>query len=143
MFSQPCILCLYLNTAAYDCNNCHVVNTQSPWYVEYTILSIIVINRFFGFSDKVGKLVQRWHYTVVRHPIMTGFFVLFFGVPTMTANHFFFSVSCTLYIVLAVVFLEEPDLRNQHGKAYEKYAEEVPMFCPLEKLFSRKKAKQN
>ena len=32
----------------------------------------------------------------VRHPIMLGFFVMFFAVPTMTYTHLFFSTACTV-----------------------------------------------
>ncbi len=55
-------------------------------------------------------LCTRAHYSLVRHPIMTGFFIMFLGVPKMTYNHMFFSLSCIAYILLAVYLLEEPDL---------------------------------
>jgi len=85
------------------------------------------------------RLVRRCHYKVVRHPIMLGFFIMFFFVPSMTFTHLFFSVACTAYSVLAVLFLEEPDLKNELGKAYEDYSNEVPAFCPFAPVCGGKK----
>jgi hypothetical protein len=49
----------------------------------------------------------------------------------MTLNHVFFSVACTAYFLLAVKFLEEPDMVSEHGDSYNKYKERVPMYCPF------------
>lgn len=83
-----------------------------------------------GFQPLQG-LVVRAHYSLCRHPIMVGFFGLFFLVPVMTWNHVFFSVSCTTYILLAVTFLEEPDLYRAFPDEYSKYAQTVPAYCPF------------
>lgn len=76
-------------------------------------------------------LVERFHYKIVRHPIMLGFFVMFFVVPTMTVTHLFFSLACTTYILLAVSLFEEPDLVRSLGDGYKDYQNRVPMFCPF------------
>ena len=64
--------------------------------------------------DKLGLglngFVIRGHYALCRHPIMTGFFMVFTLVPEMTYNHLFFTVCMSIYIVIAVKFFEEPDL---------------------------------
>lgn len=62
---------------------------------------------------------------------MFGFFLMLFVVPTMTVTHMVFSVACTVYIHLAVTFLEEPDLTAMHGDAYRDYIDRVPMYCPF------------
>ena len=49
----------------------------------------------------------------------------------MTLNHLFFSVACTAYILLAVKFLEEPDMVMEHGDSYNDYKARVPMYCPF------------
>ena len=80
----------------------------------------------------IGKnaMVTRGVYKLVRHPIMTGFFIMFFCVPVMTVNHMFFSVACTAYILLAVYLLEERDLlKNLEG--YKEYKRITPAFCPF------------
>ncbi len=68
-------------------------------------------------------------YALVRHPIMTGFVVAFWLIPTMTVGHLVFAAVSTAYIVGAVR-LEERDLRSQLGDDYLTYAEDVPRFVP-------------
>merc|ERR1712130_194046 len=78
-------------------------------------------------------LVQQAHYKLVRHPIMTGFFIMFWSVPIMTAGHLLFSVVATGYILIAVLCFEEPDLVKMVGPVYIKYMESTPAFCPFTK----------
>ena len=89
---------------------------------------------YLGFASSTDSLIERAHYTTCRHPIMLGFFVMFFAVPVMTLNHLFFSICCTTYILLAVKFLEEPDLQVMFGGKYDNYKQRVPMYCPLLKI---------
>lgn len=48
----------------------------------------------------------------------------------MTVNHLIFSLACTAYILLAVTFLEEPDLKRAMPD-YDAYARRVPAYCPF------------
>ena len=48
-----------------------------------------------------------------------------------------FSIITTLYILIAVKYLEEKDLRKSIGIEYENYQNEVPMIVPFTK--TRKK----
>ena len=66
---------------------------------------------------------------------MTGFFIMFFAHPTMTYNHLFFSVNCTVYILLAVFLFEEPDLVKQFPEQYPEYMKRTPAFIPCGCLF--------
>jgi protein-S-isoprenylcysteine O-methyltransferase Ste14 len=94
-------------------------------------LGVDFMNKLGFGSDADTKLTERLHYKLCRHPIMLGFFVMFFAVPTMTITHLVFSSACTAYILLAVKFLEEPDLQAEIGDAYSDYKERVPMYCPF------------
>jgi protein-S-isoprenylcysteine O-methyltransferase Ste14 len=64
---------------------------------------------------------------------MSGFIIAFWATPLMTVGHLIFSIATTIYIVVAVKFLEEKDLRNYIGKEYEEYQKKVPMLIPLMK----------
>lgn len=113
------------------------------WLVA--ILSTFMINHFelvglkqvFEYFQnrymvtEVGALKTNFFYTIVRHPIMLGFLIAFWSTPLMTAGHLIFSITTTLYILVAVKFLEERDLRRLHGREYEDYQKKVPMIIPF------------
>jgi len=109
------------------------------------LLSTFMINHFelFGLAQIFDNLKNRqtpnpkfqtnYLYQVVRHPIMLGFIIAFWATPTMTAGHLLFTTVTTIYILLAVKYLEEKDLRKFIGEKYETYQQEVPMIVPFTK----------
>ena len=52
----------------------------------------------------------------------------------MTTGRLLFAAVTTAYILVAVKFLEEKDLKKAIGKEYEDYQREVPMIIPFSKL---------
>ena len=76
-----------------------LVLTPYLFGVVWTVVALFAIDHFelFGLRQATGKdvsasfglpslrgktnIVTRWNYNLVRHPIMTGFFILFFCVP--------------------------------------------------------------
>ena len=69
-------------------------------------------------------------YRLVRHPMMTGMLMSFWAAPTMTQGRLLLTVAMTAYILAAVKWLEERDLRKALGEDYEQYQRDVPMLIP-------------
>lgn len=114
------------------------------------LLSTFMINHFhlFGLDQVFNNLRNKqptglkfkevFFYKYVRHPIMTGFIIAFWATPTMTSGHLLFAAVTTLYMIFAVKFFEEKDLKKEIGEAYGSYQKRVPMFFPFPK-FGRSK----
>jgi len=70
-------------------------------------------------------------YRLVRHPMMTGMLMTFWAATTMTQGRLLLAVMMSGYILAAVKWLEERDLRKAFGKEYERYEREVSMLLPM------------
>ncbi|MDC6390505.1 NnrU family protein [Maribacter sp. PR1] len=113
------------------------------------LLSTFMINHLelFGLAQIFDNLKNRqtpnpkfqtnYLYKIIRHPLMLGFIIAFWATPTMTVGHLLFALVTTIYIFVAVKYLEEKDLRKSIGEKYETYQKEVPMIVP----FTRNKFK--
>lgn len=111
------------------------------WVIVF--LSTFMINHFelFGLKQvfEHARNIQaqpqtfkaNLFYGIVRHPIMLGFLIAFWATPVMTLGHLVFTITTTLYILVAVKFLEERDLLKAHGQTYEDYKKKVPMIIPI------------
>ena len=86
-----------------------------------------------------GEFVTYYHYKYVRHPIMTGFFLMFWAIPSITIGRVLFAGVASGYILFAVKLLEEPDLIKTVGKTYEDYMKTTPSFCPMFNSNNKKK----
>lgn len=113
------------------------------WF--FALFSTFLINHFelFGLkqvldnvNDRIAKKTKfqiNFLYKMVRHPIMLGYIIAFWSTPLMTLGHLIFAVFTTLYILVAVKYFEEKDLKESIGKAYEDYQNKVPMIVPFAK----------
>ena len=72
---------------------------------------------------------QRGLYRRIRHPLMTGFLIVFWAAPVMTGGHLLFAAAATGYI-LAGIWFEERDLVRSLGPAYASYLTRVPALVP-------------
>jgi protein-S-isoprenylcysteine O-methyltransferase Ste14 len=113
------------------------------WLIVF--LSTFMINHFdlFGLKQVFQYMrsqepapqnfTAKLFYGIVRHPIMLGFLIAFWSTPVMTMGHLVFAATTTVYILIAVKFLEERDLKKALGEQYTNYQKKVPMIIPFMK----------
>jgi protein-S-isoprenylcysteine O-methyltransferase Ste14 len=132
-------------------NSTIAIGIQGLYFIGWLIvlLSTFMISHFelFGLTQIVDNLKNRvskspsfqvnYFYGLVRHPIMLGFLIAFWATPTMTTGHLLFAAVTTVYILVAVKFLEERDLKKILGDTYVSYQKKVPMLIPFTKLFKQ------
>lgn len=140
-----------MNTLVWETQNTVATILLVVYFLGWGIvfLSTFMISHFelFGltqiyqnFKDKTityPKFQVNWFYKLVRHPLMLGFIVAFWAAPTMTTGRLLFACVTTAYILVAVKYLEEKDLKEIIGKDYEAYQKNVPMIFPFTKFKKR------
>jgi protein-S-isoprenylcysteine O-methyltransferase Ste14 len=109
--------------------------------VAVLLWATFLINHFELFGLQQGWITLRggelrgpafvtpYLYKIVRHPLYVGWFLIFWGAPTMTLGHFLFSAGMSGYILIAIRF-EERDLVEHIGEPYQRYREQVPALVP-------------
>jgi protein-S-isoprenylcysteine O-methyltransferase Ste14 len=92
--------------------------------------------RLLGFPEITperhpGGVVRSGIYASLRHPRYLEFMTTFMGLALLTgAVGIFVLAILTVLLYLIVAPLEERELRQQYGQAYEAYRSEVPRFLP-------------
>jgi len=78
-------------------------------------------------------------YSMVRHPLYLGNFLMWLGVCLLTGNVWFIGIFCLIYWIYyeRIMFAEEQFLRRKFGTVYEQWAETTPAFFPKFKLFTK------
>jgi protein-S-isoprenylcysteine O-methyltransferase Ste14 len=116
------------------------------WALFWAGFGIVLVSTFLINHFELFGLQQAWFHTrgrdeqppqlrepalyrVVRHPMMAGFFLAFWAIPTMTAGHLLLAAGLSVYILVALHY-EERDLVSLFGTAYEDYRSRVGMLLP-------------
>lgn len=79
------------------------------------------------------KLVTTGPYAYVRNPMVTGGFIILFGLGILLNSvslTFIFTPILILLAVLELKIIEEPELEKRLGKEYIEYKKRIPMFIP-------------
>ena len=88
-------------------------------------------------------VVKSGPYRYARNPMLTGVFLLLFGIG-FTFNSvslvFFFTPLFIIFNVWELKNIEEPELTKRLGKEYIEYKNQTPMFLPRFKLRTKKSA---
>jgi protein-S-isoprenylcysteine O-methyltransferase Ste14 len=89
-----------------------------------------------GRNTKVGQVAdtlnQTGIYSIVRHPLYVGNFLMWLGPAIVTADLWFIIAFCLLYWVYyeRIMFAEEQFLRKKFGEIYLNWSSKVPAFLP-------------
>lgn len=88
--------------------------------------------RFGVDQAEKTDLVTRGLYSLVRNPIYSGVFLFCAGMLVLFPHIYMLIYLATAWmgIELQVRYVEEPHLRNLHGVAYEKYADQTGRYLP-------------
>ena len=79
------------------------------------------------------RLVTSGPYARTRNPMLTGVFIMLFGLGLLLGSASLVLLLTPLFILLIAVeikLVEEPELERRLGRDYVDYRESVPMFVP-------------
>lgn len=78
-------------------------------------------------------------YSIVRHPLYLGNFLIWLGICLLTGNLWFIIAFCLLFWIYyeRIMFAEEEFLRNKFDNEYLEWANKTPAFIPKFKQFAK------
>ncbi|PHV10060.1 methyltransferase family protein [Chitinimonas sp. BJB300] len=85
--------------------------------------------QFQGKPYQSTPFVIKGLYRAMRHPLMSGFLLVFWATPNMTMTHFIFALGMSIYILIGIYY-EENELLRHIGPDYTAYKKQVPMLIP-------------
>jgi len=82
-------------------------------------------------------------YSIVRHPLYLGNFLMWFGLVVYTGSTWFMIMAALLFWLYyeRIMFAEETYLRNKFGRDFEIWAEKTPAFIPALKKWKKPELK--
>lgn len=89
-----------------------------------------------------ASIVDSGPYAYSRNPMLTGLFVVMFGLGLWLISVSLIAIYLPLFILLNYVELkkvEEPELEKRFGDGYLRYKKRTPMFIPCKRKPPRKK----
>ena len=83
-------------------------------------------------TQKAGTLNKTGIYSIVRHPLYLGNFLMFIGIILFLKVWWFFVIASLAFWIYyeRIMYREEEFLRKKFGDEYLKWAEKTPAFFP-------------
>lgn len=88
-------------------------------------------------EQRANTLNQTGIYSLVRHPLYLGNFIIWLGISLFTGSWWLVLITLVVFWFYyeKIMFAEEEFLRRQFGDAYLKWAERTPAFFPTKLHF--------
>ncbi|MFH1015215.1 MAG: isoprenylcysteine carboxylmethyltransferase family protein [Nitrospirota bacterium] len=109
--------------------------------ILWSVLHFIMVRGTPVPFNPPPKLVTTGPYVYVRNPMLTGVFILLFGLGILfnsVSLVFIFTPFFILINMLELKTVEEPELEKRLGKEYVEYKKRIPMFIPRLKVRAKK-----
>ena len=103
------------------------------FFMLWSILHFIKVKGTPVPFNPPSKLVTTGPYAYVRNPMLSGVFILLFGLSILFRSISLVFIFTPLFVLLNVLELkaiEEPELEKRLGREYSEYKKRVPMFIP-------------
>ncbi len=105
-------------------------------YLDKKRSEVFNIKQLFGFPEIMPdkykqKLVTSGIYSKIRHPRYLGYIFFSWGIALLT--RFLITYAAALYMTFSLyilMILEEHELKQRFGEAYEEYCRKVPRLWP-------------
>lgn len=148
---------LYLRTELYPVT---FILEDTPYEIYYEMFALFIsliglVIRIYtvghtpkntsGRNTKKGQIADTLNttgmYSIVRHPLYLGNFLMWFGPAMLTGNLWFIIAFCLFYWVYyeRIMFAEEQFLIRKFGNDYLEWSKYVPAFIPKFKNFKKSK----
>jgi len=90
-------------------------------------------------EQKADEVNSTGIYSIVRHPLYLGNFLMWLGATLLVANIWFTLIFCLVYWVYyeRIMYAEEAYLRDKFGDKYLEWANSVPAFFPRFKTYKK------
>jgi protein-S-isoprenylcysteine O-methyltransferase Ste14 len=78
-------------------------------------------------------------YSMVRHPLYLGNYLMWIGIVLFTKNYYFVTMVSLLYWIYyeRIMFAEERFLEKKFGESYVRWSMKVPAFIPNVSLYTK------
>jgi protein-S-isoprenylcysteine O-methyltransferase Ste14 len=93
----------------------------------FGLRQVVLFARRKAYTHVPMKVVSLYRW--VRNPLMLGFLITMWAVPTMTWGRLIFATGMSVYILIGIYF-EERTLSRELGPVYQAYRKRTPMLLP-------------